>query len=136
MQCQSNELDYLPKSIDKMEKLENLKVKLLNIKFSAKLRKFSDWDTFWGIIFTFRLFLFLLKVGVKQEEKKPELKEIKLNGNDVYTCKYLQAKYYEIPNVYKGVPTLMYIQRLTWDSIREPIDSQLSYFLNSLSLET
>ena len=26
MQCQSNELDFLPKSIDKMEKLETLKV--------------------------------------------------------------------------------------------------------------
>ena len=58
MQCQSNELDYLPKSIDKMEKLENLKVKLLNIKFSAKLRKFSDWVIFCGIIFTFPLFYF------------------------------------------------------------------------------
>lgn len=79
--------------------------------------------------FHFSTVLFLLKVGVKQEEKKPELKEIKLNGNDVYTCKYLQAKYYETPNVYTGVRTLMYIQRLTWDSIRDPIDSQLSYFL-------
>ena len=31
MQCQSNELDYLPKSIDKMEKLETLKVIFLTI---------------------------------------------------------------------------------------------------------
>ena len=84
--------------------------------------------------FHFSTVLFLLKVGVKQEEKKPELKEIKLNGNDVYTCKYLQAKYYETPNVYTGVRTLMYIQRLTWDSIREPIDSQLSYFLFKLPI--
>merc|ERR1712137_1136960 len=76
MQCQSNELDYLPKSIDKMEKLENL------------------------------------KVGVKQEEKKPELKEIKLNGNDVYTCKYLQDEDEsvtigeELPTVERAAPTV------------------------------
>ena len=39
MQCQSNELDYLPKSIDKMEKLETLKViflTILQIKISWK----------------------------------------------------------------------------------------------------
>ena len=125
LQCQSNELDYLPKSIDKMEKLETLKVNkgLWISQFSEIWRKFSRKDTFSRIISTFSMFYFFLKVGVKQEEKKPELKEIKLNGNDVYTCKYLQAKYYETPNVYTGVRTLMYIQRLTWDSIRDPIDS-------------
>ena len=95
----------------------------------CKITKISRLRHFLWNYFHFSTVLFLLKVGVKQEEKKPELKEIKLNGNDVYTCKYLQAKYYETPNVYTGVRTLMYIQRLTSDSIREPIDSQLSYFL-------
>ena len=124
MQCQSNELDFLPKSIDKMEKLETLKVnKFWNVsKIFVKIRKYClpKFDNFCGNIQTFSTLLFLLKVGVKQEEKKPELKEIKLNGNDVYTCKYLQAKYYETPNVYTGVYTLIYIHWRTWDSIIFP----------------
>ena len=113
MQCQSNELDYLPKSIDKMEKLEILKVMLSNCKFSAKLGKFFRFGHFLWNYYHFSTVLFLLKVGVKQEEKKPELKEIKLNGNDVYTCKYLRAMYFETPYVYTGVCTLMYFQQLT-----------------------
>merc|ERR1711937_209847 len=52
-----------------------------------------------------------LKVGVKQEEKKPELTEIKLNGNDVYTCKYLQDEDETVtvgetlPTVERAAPT-------------------------------
>merc|ERR1719295_1738537 len=45
-----------------------------------------------------------------KRRKKPELKEIKLNGNDVYTCKYLQDEGEsvtigeELPTVERAAP--------------------------------